>query len=119
MEQAERDRTIYHSWHLFLLHNEIFSGFRNHPRFEVLIERVAEEMRRQRESQVAHYLLDLSQQHACKVFSYRALHRLNPALCVTAPRRCTDVKPPHGAWQFSANYGAARLDSLTHATQNA
>lgn len=47
---GERDRIIYHSWHLFLLHNEIFSGFRNHPRFEALIERVTEEMRRQRES---------------------------------------------------------------------
>ena len=31
LEKAERDRTIYYRWHLVLLHNEIFAGFRNHP----------------------------------------------------------------------------------------
>lgn len=49
LEQAERDRTIYFSWHVFLLHNEIFADIRHHPRFEALIARVKDEMRRQRE----------------------------------------------------------------------
>ena len=48
LEQAERDRTIYVRWHLFLEHNEIFAEIRRHPRFEALVSRVSEEMRRQR-----------------------------------------------------------------------
>ena len=48
LEKAERDRTLYIAWHAFLLHNEIFAGIRHHPRFGGLIERVADEMRRQR-----------------------------------------------------------------------
>lgn len=49
LEKAERDRTIYHRWHLVLLHNELFVGFRNHPRFLALIERIRSDLRRQRE----------------------------------------------------------------------
>jgi TolB-like protein/Tfp pilus assembly protein PilF len=48
LEQAERDGTLYIAWHAFLLHNEIFAGIRDHPRFEALIVRVQDEMRRQR-----------------------------------------------------------------------
>lgn len=49
LEQAERDRTIYQNWQLFVLHNESFAGFRDHPRFAALIERIRDEMKRQRE----------------------------------------------------------------------
>ena len=49
LERAELDRTIYHSWQLFLLHNEIFAEIRDHPRFGALLERVRSEMNRQRE----------------------------------------------------------------------
>jgi hypothetical protein len=49
LENAERDRTIYHRWQLALLHNEIFAGFRNHPRFVALVERVQRDLSRQRE----------------------------------------------------------------------
>ncbi len=48
LEQAEQDGTLYVAWHAFLLHNEIFAGIRDHPRFEALIVRVQDEMRRQR-----------------------------------------------------------------------
>jgi TolB-like protein/DNA-binding winged helix-turn-helix (wHTH) protein/Tfp pilus assembly protein PilF len=49
LEKAERDRTIYYRWHLVLLHNEIFAGFRDHPRFVALIERIQRDLSRQRE----------------------------------------------------------------------
>jgi TolB-like protein/DNA-binding winged helix-turn-helix (wHTH) protein/tetratricopeptide (TPR) repeat protein len=49
LEKAERDRTIYHRWHLVLLHNEIFAGFRNHPRFLALVEKIRRDLSRQRE----------------------------------------------------------------------
>ena len=49
LENAEGDRTIYHRWQLALLHNEIFAGFRDHPRFVALVERVQRDMSRQRE----------------------------------------------------------------------
>jgi hypothetical protein len=49
LEKAERDRTIYHRWHLVLLHNEIFAGFRNHPRFVTLVEKIRRDLSRQRE----------------------------------------------------------------------
>ena len=49
LEKAERDRTIYHCWHLCLLHNEIFAGFRDQPRFVALVERVQGDLSRQRE----------------------------------------------------------------------
>jgi TolB-like protein/DNA-binding winged helix-turn-helix (wHTH) protein len=49
LEKAERDRTIYYRWHLVLLHNEIFSGFRDHPRFVALVERIQRDLSRQRE----------------------------------------------------------------------
>ncbi len=49
LEKAERDRTIYHRWHLVLLHNEIFAGFRNHPRFVALVEKIKRDLSRQRE----------------------------------------------------------------------
>lgn len=48
LEQGERDRTIYLWWPVFLLHNEIFADIRHHPRFQALIERVSDEMGRQR-----------------------------------------------------------------------
>lgn len=48
LEQAERDRTIYFWWHVFLLHNETFTRMRHHPRFEALVDRVRGEMDRQR-----------------------------------------------------------------------
>ncbi|HEY7640212.1 MAG TPA: winged helix-turn-helix domain-containing protein [Steroidobacteraceae bacterium] len=49
LEKAERDRTIYYRWHLTVLHNEIFAGLRNNPRFVAFIERIQREMSRQRE----------------------------------------------------------------------
>jgi TolB-like protein/DNA-binding winged helix-turn-helix (wHTH) protein len=49
IEKAERDRTIYYRWHLVLLHNEIFAGFRDHPRFVALVERMQRDLSRQRE----------------------------------------------------------------------
>ncbi len=49
LEKAERDRTIYHRWHLVLLHNEIFAGFRNHPRFVALVEKIRRDLSRQRD----------------------------------------------------------------------
>jgi TolB-like protein len=48
LEHGERDGTLYMARHVFLLHNEIFSGLRDHPRFEALIARVEDEMHRQR-----------------------------------------------------------------------
>ena len=53
LEKAERDRTIYYRWHLVLLHNEIFAGFRNHPRFVALVEQIQRELSRQREQLAA------------------------------------------------------------------
>jgi len=32
-----------------LLHNEIFAGFRDHPRFVALVERIQRDLSRQRE----------------------------------------------------------------------
>jgi hypothetical protein len=49
LEKAERDRTIYYRWHLVLLHNEMFAGFRDHPRFVALVERIQRDVSRQRE----------------------------------------------------------------------
>jgi hypothetical protein len=49
LEKAERDRTIYYRWQLVLLHNEIFAGFREHPRFVALVERIQRDLSRQRE----------------------------------------------------------------------
>ena len=49
LEKAERDRTIYYRWHLVLQHNEIFAGFRDHPRFVALVERIQRDLGRQRE----------------------------------------------------------------------
>ena len=49
LEKAERDRAIYHRWQLVLLHNEIFAGFRNHPRFVALVEKIQRDLSRQRE----------------------------------------------------------------------
>jgi len=48
LEQAEQHGNLYVAWHAFLLHNEIFAGIRDHPRFEALVVRVQDEMRRQR-----------------------------------------------------------------------
>lgn len=48
LEQGERERTSYLWWPVFLLHNEIFVDIRHHPRFEALIARLMDEMRRQR-----------------------------------------------------------------------
>lgn len=49
LEKAERDRTIYYRWHLVLQHNEIFAGFRNHPRFVALVEKIERDLHRQRD----------------------------------------------------------------------
>jgi hypothetical protein len=49
LEKAERDRTIYHYWHLVLLHNEVFAGFRDHPRFVALVEKIRRDLSRQRD----------------------------------------------------------------------
>ena len=49
LEKAERDRTIYYRRHLVLLNNEIFAGFREHPRFVALVERIERDVSRQRE----------------------------------------------------------------------
>jgi TolB-like protein/DNA-binding winged helix-turn-helix (wHTH) protein len=49
LEKAERDRTLYYRWQLGLLRNEIFAGFRNHPRFVALVERMQRDLSRQRE----------------------------------------------------------------------
>ncbi|HEY9466141.1 MAG TPA: winged helix-turn-helix domain-containing protein [Vicinamibacterales bacterium] len=49
LEKAERDRTIYYRWHLVLKHNEIFAGFRDHPRFVALVEKIQRDVSRQRE----------------------------------------------------------------------
>jgi hypothetical protein len=51
LENTERDRTIYYRWHLVLLNNEIFAGFRDHPRFGALVERIQRDLSRQREQQ--------------------------------------------------------------------
>jgi TolB-like protein/DNA-binding winged helix-turn-helix (wHTH) protein len=48
LEQAEQEGTLYIAWHAFLLHSGILAGIRDHPRFEALIVRVQDEMRRQR-----------------------------------------------------------------------
>jgi adenylate cyclase len=48
LEKGERDRTIYHWWQLEVLHNEIFAGLRQHPRFVALVERIRKDLRRQR-----------------------------------------------------------------------
>jgi len=48
LEKAERDRTTYNQWHLVLLHNDIFAGFRNHPRFVALVEKIRRDLSRQR-----------------------------------------------------------------------
>jgi TolB-like protein len=48
LEKAERDRTIYYRWQLVLLHNEVFAGFRDHPRFVALVERIQRDLSRQR-----------------------------------------------------------------------
>lgn len=48
LEKAERDRTIYYRWHLVLQHNEVFAGFRDHPRFVALVERIQRDLSRQR-----------------------------------------------------------------------
>jgi TolB-like protein/DNA-binding winged helix-turn-helix (wHTH) protein len=49
LEKAERDRTIYYRWHMTLLHNEIFAGFRDHPRFVALVGKIRRDLSRQRE----------------------------------------------------------------------
>jgi hypothetical protein len=49
LEKAERDRTIYDRWHLGLLHNEFFAGFRHHPRFVALLEKIQRDLSRQRD----------------------------------------------------------------------
>jgi TolB-like protein/DNA-binding winged helix-turn-helix (wHTH) protein len=48
LEQAERDRTIYHWWQTELLHNQIFAGMRNHSRFVALVERIQSDLSKQR-----------------------------------------------------------------------
>jgi TolB-like protein/DNA-binding winged helix-turn-helix (wHTH) protein len=49
LEKAEHDRTIYYRWQLVLLHNEIFAGLRDQPRFVALVERIQRDLGRQRE----------------------------------------------------------------------
>ena len=59
LEKGERDRTIFHGWHMFLLHNPVFAVIRDHPRFRALIERVRAEMARQRAELAAARPFDL------------------------------------------------------------
>lgn len=49
LEKAERDRTIYHRYHLTLLHNEIFAELRDHPRFVALVGKIQRDLEQQRE----------------------------------------------------------------------
>jgi hypothetical protein len=49
LEKAERERTIYHWWQLEVVHNEIFAGLREHPRFVALVERIQHDLDRQRD----------------------------------------------------------------------
>ena len=48
LEQALEDRTIFHGWHVFLLHNPIFADIREHPRFVAIAEQVRNDVQRQR-----------------------------------------------------------------------
>jgi TolB-like protein/DNA-binding winged helix-turn-helix (wHTH) protein len=48
LEQALGDRTIFHGWHVFLLHNPIFADLRESPRFMAIVEQVRNEVHRQR-----------------------------------------------------------------------
>lgn len=48
LEQALKDRTIFHGWHVFLLHNPIFADTREHPRFMAIVEQVRKDVQRQR-----------------------------------------------------------------------
>lgn len=49
LEKAERDRTLYHWWLTEILHNDTFADIRDHPRFIALIERMRDDLKRQRE----------------------------------------------------------------------
>ena len=40
---------FHYRWHLVLLRNELFAGFRNHPRFVALVEKIRRDLSRQRE----------------------------------------------------------------------
>ena len=48
LEQALGDRTIFHGWPVFLLHNPIFADIRERPRFVAIVEQVRDEVQRQR-----------------------------------------------------------------------
>lgn len=48
LDQALEARTIFHGWHVFLLHNPIFADIRDHLRFISIVEQVREEVQRQR-----------------------------------------------------------------------
>lgn len=48
LEQGLEDRTIFHGWHVLLLHNPIFADIRNHPRFMAIIGALREDLRTQR-----------------------------------------------------------------------
>ena len=48
LEQALKDRTIFHGWHVFLLHNPIFADIRERPRFMAIVGQVRDEVQRQR-----------------------------------------------------------------------
>ncbi len=48
LERAEKNGSIYVYWHYQLIYNRIFDEFRDHPRFEALVQRVKAEMKRQR-----------------------------------------------------------------------
>ncbi|HEX5766559.1 MAG TPA: hypothetical protein VFY27_13420, partial [Woeseiaceae bacterium] len=48
LEQALKDRTIFHGWHVFLLHNPIFADIRERPRFMEIVEQVRDEVQMQR-----------------------------------------------------------------------
>jgi hypothetical protein len=48
LERAEKGGSIYVFWHYLLLHNQIFDDIRDEPRFEALVQRVKDEMQRQR-----------------------------------------------------------------------
>ncbi len=48
LEQGLTDRTIFHGWHVFLLHNPIFADVRQHRRFTAIVAQLRHELERQR-----------------------------------------------------------------------
>ena len=56
LERAEKDGSIYVYWHYQLIYNRIFDDIRDQPRFKALVQRVKDEMQRQRTEYVTNRL---------------------------------------------------------------